>query len=90
MKGYNRLNHLKRCRIIVDIVNAHYREGLTTYSGIFRQFVYPFYPMSYKSFMKIVNMPNIDLQIKQIIKESIAESIDEAEKITTNQLNLFE
>jgi hypothetical protein len=87
--GYNRLNYLKQCKIIVSIVNAHYKIGYTTYAGIFRTFVEPFYPMSYKSFMKMVNMPNIDGQI-QDEKERIS---NPAEKVRENsnpdQLELF-
>ena len=64
-KGYNQINYLKRCKIIIGIVNNHYKEGYTTYSGIFRTFIEPLYPMSYKSFMKIINMSNIDMQIER-------------------------
>jgi len=73
-KGYNRLNYLKRCKIIIDIVNAHYKVGYTTYAGIYRTFVDPFYPMSYNSFMRIVNMPNIDKQINEELKRTQKET----------------
>ncbi|MCL2291212.1 MAG: hypothetical protein FWC34_11030 [Bacteroidetes bacterium] len=87
-KGYNRLNYLKHCKIVIDIVNAHYRVGYTTYSGIFRTFVEPFYPMSYKSFMKIINMPSIDKQIEREL-ERIGKPTPEVEKNNLNQLELF-
>lgn len=87
--GYNKLNYLKHCKIITGIVNTHYKAGYTTYSGIFRAFVEPFYPMSYKSFMKIINMPNIDNQIE---REQSRMEKPEVEIQTDNpcQLSLFE
>ena len=63
--GYNRLNYLRHCKIIIGIVNAHYKEGYTTYAGVFRTFVEPFYPMHYNTFMRIINAPNIDRQIER-------------------------
>ena len=88
-KGYNQINYLKRCKIIIGIVNTHYREGYTTYSGIFKTFVAPLYPMSYKSFMKIVNMPNIDRRIKEE-EERVNNTTDDPSDIVSNQLDLFE
>jgi len=64
-KGYNRLNYLKQCKIIIDIVNTHYKGGYTTYAGVFRTFIEPYYPMHYNTFMRIINAPNIELQIKR-------------------------
>jgi hypothetical protein len=61
----NRLNYLLRCKKIIDIVNANYEEH-TTYAKIYRIFVYPVYPMSYKSFMKIINMNGINRQIEEL------------------------
>jgi hypothetical protein len=49
---------------IIEIVNKHYIEGVTTYAGVFREYVYPVYPMSYASFMKIINTPNISEKSK--------------------------
>jgi len=63
--GYNRLNYLRRCKIVADIVKMHDKEDYITYSYIFRKFVKPLYPMNYRTFMKIVNMPNIEGQIRE-------------------------
>jgi hypothetical protein len=63
-RGYNKLNKLKQYKIILGIVNTHYKPGYTTYAGVFRTFVEPAYPMSYNTFMKIVNMPHADRQIE--------------------------
>ncbi|MCL2246189.1 MAG: hypothetical protein FWC10_03645 [Lentimicrobiaceae bacterium] len=87
--GYNRLNYLNRCKIIIGILGAHYREGITTYSGVFRAYILPFYPMSYKSFMKMVNMRNVDKQIKEEM-ERIGNPTEKTEEINPNQLALFE
>lgn len=64
-KGYNNINKLLKYKNIIDIVNTHYRSGITTYAGIFREYVLPVYPMSYKTFMKIINMTNINTQIEK-------------------------
>jgi hypothetical protein len=87
-KKRGRLNYLKRCKIIIGIVNAHYKEGYTTYAGIFRTFVAPFYPMHYNSFMKIVNMPNIDKQIQEEM-ERIGKPPEKVVKDNPDQLKLF-
>jgi len=82
-KGYNKINYLKQCKIIIGIVNTHYKEGYTTYAGIFRTFVEPFYPMHYNSFMKIVNMSNVDTQIQEEL-ERIGKSMEEGEENVLN------
>ena len=66
-KGYNkRMNYLLRCKDVIEIVNREYIEGCTTYSGIFKKYVYPKYKMGYRSFMKMVNLKNIDKQIEKL------------------------
>jgi len=69
-KSYNRLNYLRRCKIIIDIVNTHYKAGYTTYAGIFREYTEPAYPMHYNSFMRMINMPNIDKQIREELENA--------------------
>ena len=86
--GYNRLNRLRHCKIIIDIVNAHYKAGYTTYSGVFRTFVEPFYPMHYNSFMKIINMPNIDRQIETEVARLKKPAIN-TQTGNPNQIELF-
>ena len=63
--AYNKLNRYRFYKKVLDIVNTHYISGVTTYSGIFHEYVEPVYPMSYNSFMKIVNMPNLDGRIAE-------------------------
>ncbi len=62
--AYNRINKLLLYKKVIDIVNEHYEDGTTSYKGIWRTYVNPVYPMSYQSFMLIVNMPNIDKQLR--------------------------
>jgi len=63
--AYNKLNRYRFYKKVLDIVNEHYITGVTTYSGIFHEYVESVYPMSYNSFMKIVNMPNLDRLIAE-------------------------
>ena len=84
-----RINKLRYYKIIVDIVKVHYVPGLTTYAGVWREFVYPFYPMSYVTFMRIVNYPKLNTELKILESEEI---IDPPTMSPTpkNQLDLFE
>lgn len=85
----NRLNHLLYCKKVVEIVNEHYEEGWTTYAAVWRRYVNPVYPMSYATFIKIINMPSLEKQIEEA--ESQAASA-EARRLTTSrkQLSLFD
>lgn len=84
-----RINKLRYYKIIVDIVKTHYVPGLTTYAGVWREFVYPFYPMSYVTFMRIVNYPNLNTELKILEFEEI---IDPPHMSPTpkQQIDLFE
>ena len=86
--GYNSINRLRRCKIIIGIVNAHYKPGYTTYSGVFRTFVEPLYPMSYKSFMKIINMPNVDVQVERETAR-LKKSVPAPKQSDPDQLEMF-
>ncbi len=84
-----RINKLRYYKIIVDIVKTHYVPGLTTYAGVWREFVYPFYPMSYVTFMRIVNYPNLNTELKILEAEAIVDP-PRMSPIPKNQLDLFE
>lgn len=62
--AYNNRNKLLLYHNVLAIVNQHYEEGVTTYAGVWRNFVCPAYPMSYQTFLKIVNMPGLESRIK--------------------------
>lgn len=85
----NRLNYLLRCKKVVDIVNQHYEEGWTTYAAVWRRYVNPVYPMSYATFIKIINMPGIDRQIEEAEWQAASER---DRRLVTNrsQLSLFD
>lgn len=50
-----KVNRLKRIKIVQEIVQKNYIEGVTTYKGIWREYVYPLYPMSYPTFVEYIN-----------------------------------
>ena len=85
----NRLYYLLHCKTVVDIVNQHYEEGWTTYAAVWRRYVNPVYPMSYATFIKIINMPGIDRQIEEAERQAASER---DRRLVTNrsQLSLFD
>lgn len=48
-------NHLKKVKLVQDIVQQNYIEGVTTYKGIWRKYVNPIYPMCYHTFINYIN-----------------------------------
>lgn len=92
--GYNKINQYKRYLIIVNIVKQHYQEGVTTYKGIWRTYVNPFYPISYSKFIEIMNAPNLERKLKEE-EERVAASGEknkytDPDFVPKNQLDLFE
>ena len=85
----NRLNHLLYCKKVCDIVNDHYEPDWTTYAAVWRRFVNPVYPMSYPTFIKIINMPNLDGQIQEAQRMAEAKRRASADNVVRNQLDLF-
>jgi hypothetical protein len=55
--AYNHKNRMRLYKNIVKIVEENYIDGVTTYKGIYRAYVYPVYPISYTTFLKIINTP---------------------------------
>lgn len=78
---YSRANHLQRYINIQRIVMEHYDPDVTTYAGIWRKYVNPVYPMTYKRFIEIINMPRL--------KEQLAEERALQNPVIANQLDLF-
>lgn len=79
--AYNKLNRYKYYKNVLEIVKVHYISGITPYAGIYREHVYPVYPVSYKTFMNIVNFPNLE--------QKIANETKKRDEKQNNQLNLF-
>lgn len=50
-----RTNTLRRIKLVHDIVQQHYIDGITTYSGIWDKYVNKVYPMSYATFIRYIN-----------------------------------
>ena len=55
--GYNRENLNRKIALVQDLVQKHYIEGVTTYKGIWREYVNPVYPMTYDTFIRYINTP---------------------------------
>jgi hypothetical protein len=75
--AYNNINKYKRYLSIIEIVNEHYVDGITTYMGIYKKYVEPVYYISYKTFMDIVNTPNVKEALKKEI-EKVENNKDES------------
>lgn len=44
-----------RIKLVNELVQKHYIEGVTTYKGIFEKYVKPVYPMCYETFLEYIN-----------------------------------
>lgn len=55
-KGYNNRNRLHRIKLVQNLVQLHYEEGISNYKGIWEKYVFPVYPMSYKTFLEYINI----------------------------------
>jgi hypothetical protein len=55
--AYNNKNKIETIRKVHQIVQIHYVEGVTTYKGIWSEYVNKTYPMSYATFLKYINTP---------------------------------
>lgn len=82
---YNRANHIQRYINIQDIVREHYDPDVTTYTGIWRKYVCPVYPMTYKRFIEIINMPRLREQLAVELERQNAKR----NPVDANQLDLF-
>jgi hypothetical protein len=86
--AFNRVNKLKQYKLVIDIVNQHFVEGLTPYAAVWRLYVNPVYPMSYNKFMQIINMPAIEKQLAEAEEEQRIRR--ESKEQLPGQLYLFE
>lgn len=86
--AYNRVNKLLTYKNVIEIVNKYYEEGYTTYAAIWRKHVNSVYPMSYQTFIQIVNMPNIDKIIASEC-EKVGKDVPGKKVEDKRQLKLF-
>ncbi len=61
--AYNSFNKLMLAKKVIEIVEKNYVPEVTPYKWIWRTKVYPIYPMSYKTFLKILDKPNLEQQL---------------------------
>ena len=63
-KGVKRnINTLRRIKLVCDIVNEHYEAGVLKkcYKAVWREHVYPVYPMCYRTFLNYISTPPKEL-----------------------------
>lgn len=65
-----RLYMLLRYKNVIDIIKQHYIPGVSTYTGIYKKYVFPVYPMHFWTFMKIVHFENINAEIQKELEKS--------------------
>jgi hypothetical protein len=64
---------------IVEITNEHYDYEFTTYAGVWRKYIYPVYPISYSTYISIINQKNIKLQLEREIERVSKMSADDVQ-----------
>lgn len=57
-------NVLLRKKAIIEEHKRHYIEGVTTYVGIWRTWIYPKFFISYNYYMDILGEPNLEHQLE--------------------------
>jgi len=62
--AYNNFNKLLLAKKVIAIVEKNYVPEVTPYKGIWRRYVYPIYPMSYNTFLKILDTSNLETKIE--------------------------
>jgi len=62
--AYNNRNKLLYWKQVQEETQKHFIPGITPYAPVFRQYIEPRFPMSYATFMKIINM-NVDKLLKE-------------------------
>lgn len=67
--AYNNRYKLEYYMKVVELTNKYYIPGITTYSGIYRKYIRPIYPMSYAQYIKILGMPNLNKQYEEAKKK---------------------
>ncbi|MBQ0112470.1 MAG: hypothetical protein KBT03_04995 [Bacteroidales bacterium] len=64
MKKRSKRNKLKYWQNVQRLALEHYEEGITTWSGIYEKYIYPVYPMSYGTFLRILGEGQLIERIK--------------------------
>lgn len=66
---YNNFHKLAYYKKVVELTEQHFEPGVSTYSGIWKKYINPIYPMSYPQYIRILGMPNLNAQYEQAKKE---------------------
>lgn len=53
--AYKNKNKLRQIKLVQDMVQLHYEEGITSYKGIYEKYINPVYPMCYHTFLKYIS-----------------------------------
>jgi hypothetical protein len=61
---------LLRYKKVTELFKKHYNKAMT-YAGFWREFIIPYYPISYSSFIKILDETNINGKIKELEVEQM-------------------
>lgn len=81
--AYNKLNKLLYYRDVLALTQKYFNPKISTYSGIYREYIYPIYKMEYKTYMNIVNFENLEGKIAELKKQ-------EESNNTKNETGLIE
>ncbi len=54
---YKNKNKIKQIEMVCALVQKYYVPGVTTYVGIWREYINPVYPMCYNTFLNYINTP---------------------------------
>ena len=65
--SYNNENNYRLALEVIECHNEHYKDGVTTYIGVWREFIYPRFFISYKTYKNILEMPGIKEKLKKEI-----------------------
>lgn len=63
--AYNKKNKLLFYKKVQELTQQYFVPGVTTYSGIFRTYIEKEYPMTYNTYMIIINT-NVDKELKEL------------------------
>jgi hypothetical protein len=64
-KNRKTLYRLKRYKKVIEIVNQ-YQNKATTLRGLWQEYIFPVYPMGYRTFLRILEEKDIKKQISEM------------------------
>jgi hypothetical protein len=64
--AYNRVNKLRYYKKIQEVAQEHYEEGVSTWRGVWKKYIYPVWPMEYNTFMRILGEGGLRTKIEEL------------------------